>query len=84
VVKLGTNVKVHFFPMDHNKWADRYAIDMKKRGTFLGRIDYDDVEAVVEMTDFDFALSLPTVVAGVRAEAKAEARAQAKAEKAGL
>lgn len=79
MVKLGTNVKVHFFAKDAQKWADTYERDMKSRGTFLGRLDYGDVEAVVEMTDFDFASSVPTVVAGVRAQAQAEVRAQAKA-----
>lgn len=69
-MKLSTNVKVHFFPKDEKKWADTYERDMKRSGTFLGRVDYGDVEAVVEMADFDFAFSIPTIVAGVRAQMK--------------
>lgn len=71
-MKLSTNVKVHFFKKDSNKWAAQYEKDMQRRGTFLARVDYGDVEAVIEMTDIDFAFAVPTIVAGVRSQAKDE------------
>ena len=81
MMKLSTNVKVHFFAKDDQKWADTYERDMKRSGTFLARVDYGNVEAVVEMLESDFAFSLPTIVAGVQARMKEEKKAQAKAAK---